>query len=97
MHTHRPPQDILDSYLKQKSEFVELDRENLSSEIDIIEGNFLVDYEEEHSHNELERASNANQNVGLHYIRHDSHKIAETIQRLLSKYAHPFSGKETQD
>ncbi len=81
-NTKEPPHAILQHYLESGSEFVCLDRENLRSDMRIVADNLLMDYEHWEA-NELERAKGEGQHVWLHYIRHNSHTIAQLIQSVL--------------
>jgi 2-phospho-L-lactate transferase/gluconeogenesis factor (CofD/UPF0052 family) len=81
-NTMVPPQDVLAHYANTGSEFVQLDRDTIRQDMAVIAEQLLIDYDA-HDEQELDRAAGKDQHVGLHYIRHDSKKIAQLIQGML--------------
>lgn len=78
----RPPEDIIENYASSGSALVAIDEERLADYQLIVE-NLLIDYDADHNHTELNRAQWVGQHVGLHYIRHDSARVARIVQGLL--------------
>jgi hypothetical protein len=70
-------------YNKRGSDLVVCDPENIKWDTKVFETPLLVDYTTQHEHQELQRASNTKQNVGLHYIRHDAKSVADIVWKLL--------------
>jgi 2-phospho-L-lactate transferase/gluconeogenesis factor (CofD/UPF0052 family) len=77
-NTARPPQDIINQYIKDNQHLVELD-EGTETTTSVISDRFLIDYQQWISW--LDRPGSDPATTWLHYIRHDSQKIAQAIHQ----------------
>ena len=75
----RPPKEITNQYIKDNQHFVELEEEKIDQQTAIISDRFLIDYSK--WTNGLDRPGSDPATTWLHYIRHDSQKIAQAIKQ----------------